>query len=41
MNEIDKLKLEIEALTALKETYWQLYVAEKLKNETLMQNTDE
>lgn len=40
MNEIDKLKLEIEALTALKETYWNLYVAEKLKNEAIVQNTD-
>lgn len=41
MNEIDKLKLEIEALTALKETYWQLYVAEKLKNEALTQNGEQ
>ena len=40
MNEIDKLKFEIEALTALKETYWNLYVAEKLKNEAIVQNAD-
>ena len=35
MTEIKKLQFEIEALTALKETYWNMYVAAKLKNEEL------